>query len=253
MSSCYSCLVMDTLRLRIMLVVALIAVLLGAGIVPVALADVPQTLASARSFPKANVVRRDITAESTSTSVDDQADWGGVEQLDVPQTQSQAERDEAARQAAQEEQEQARLEQEQQAAASRSAQRDAVQQSQSFTETPPDGQSVAALLAYADQFVGKVPYRWGGSTTAGWDCSGFVQYVYASMGITLPHSSSGQATVGTAVASLDQAQPGDIVANAEHAAIYVGNGMVVNAQMGGTMYSPVSWVFHGSYAIRRVL
>lgn len=90
--------------------------------------------------------------------------------------------------------------------------------------TPPDGASVSSLLTFANQFVGKVPYVSGGNTPSGWDCSGFVQYVYGQMGVSLPHYSGAQATVGRAVGSLADAQPGDIIANAQHAAIYVGNG-----------------------------
>ena len=87
--------------------------------------------------------------------------------------------------------------------------------------TPPDGASVSSLLTFANQFVGKVPYVSGGNTPSGWDCSGFVQYVYGQMGVSLPHYSGAQATVGRAVGSLADAQPGDIIANAQHAAIYV--------------------------------
>ena len=59
-------------------------------------------------------------------------------------------------------------------------------------------------------------------------------------------------TVGRAVGSLADAQPGDIIANAQHAAIYVGNGMVINSQLNGTRYDPIAWVFPSSYSIRRI-
>ena len=107
-------------------------------------------------------------------------------------------------------------------------------------------------LTGANQFVGKVPYVSGGNTPSGWDCSGFVQYVYGQMGVSLPHYSGAQATVGRAVGSLADAQPGDIIANAQHAAIYVGNGMVINSQLNGTRYDPIAWVFPSSYSIRRI-
>ena len=45
---------------------------------------------------------------------------------------------------------------------------------------------------------------------------------------------------------------GDIIANAQHAAIYVGNGMVINSQLNGTRYDPIAWVFPSSYSIRRI-
>lgn len=110
------------------------------------------------------------------------------------------------------------------------------------------------VVAYAMQFVGKVPYVWAGSTTSGWDCSGFVMYVYGQFGVGLPHYSGAQATVGTAVGSLAEAQPGDIIANGTHAAIYIGNGNVVNAlnPSAGTTVTPVKWAFSGGYSIRRI-
>ena len=120
---------------------------------------------------------------------------------------------------------------------------------------PPDSKTAAALVSYAEQFVGQVPYVWGGSTTSGWDCSGFVMYVFAQFGISLPHSSGAQMTVGSPVASLADAQPGDILANPNHAAIYVGNGMVMNAMSPaqGTGVAPVGTVMGASYAIRRII
>ena len=80
-----------------------------------------------------------------------------------------------------------------------------------------------------------------------------MQYVFAAVGVSLPRTSGAQATVGTPIPSLDQAQPGDIIANGQHASIYVGNGMVINSQLAGTKYDPIRYVFPGGYSIRRVL
>ncbi|RBP97395.1 peptidase P60 [Bifidobacterium aemilianum] len=205
---------------------------------------------SSRSFRKTTVVRKDLLKESTSSEVEADSNWGGIEQLDVPQTQSQADRDKAAQEAR--EAAAAAAAAESPEAASRSTARQS-QAPQNFTVTPPNGQSVNSLMAFATQFVGKVPYQAGGTTPAGWDCSGFVQYVFANMGVSLPRTSGAQATVGLPVASLAEAQPGDIIANAEHAAIYVGNGMMINSQYAGTKYDAVSVIFRGGYSIRRVL
>ncbi|WP_368091177.1 C40 family peptidase [Bifidobacterium angulatum] len=218
-------------------------------------ADQSGVVASERSFPKTSVARKDVLKESVSTDV--KGNWGGIESLNVPKTKSQAEKD-----AEQERQETAaRAQQEaaaqQAAAASRSATRSSLESSSSasLTVNPPDSKTAAALVSYAEQFVGQVPYVWGGSTTSGWDCSGFVMYVFAQFGISLPHSSGAQAGYGTAVPSLASAQPGDIIANSAHAGIYVGNGMVVNAlnPSQGTQITPVAWAFTGSYSIRRLL
>ena len=93
------------------------------------------------------------------------------------------------------------------------------------------GQSVAS---YACQFVGN-PYVYGGtSLTNGADCSGFVMSVYANFGVRLPHSSSGDRSVGTAVDGLANAQPGDIICYSGHVAIYIGNGQIVHASTAKT-------------------
>ena len=62
-----------------------------ACVAPFASADSAQTSAvvSSRSFPKASSVKKNLFAESTSTSVDENSKWGGIETLDVPQTESQ--------------------------------------------------------------------------------------------------------------------------------------------------------------------
>ena len=222
-------------------------------------ADQSGVVASERSFPKTSVARKDVLKESVSTDV--KGNWGGIESLNVPKTKSQAEKDAEAKAEQERQEAAARAQQEaaaqQAAAASRSATRSSLESSSSasLTVNPPDSKTAAALVSYAEQFVGQVPYVWGGATTSGWDCSGFVMYVFAQFGISLPHSSGAQAGYGTAVPSLASAQPGDIIANSAHAGIYVGNGMVVNAlnPSQGTQITPVAWAFTGSYSIRRLL
>lgn len=71
--------------------------------VPTATAAEGVTVTSAKSFPSYTQVRKDLTTEATATSVEDNADWGGIENLDVPQTESQAEKDAAAAKKAAEE------------------------------------------------------------------------------------------------------------------------------------------------------
>lgn len=211
-------------------------------VAPFASADSAQTSAvvSSRSFPKASSVKKNLFAESTSTSVDENSKWGGIETLDVPQTESQGEKEAAAAQSAAA------------AAASRSEQRASIPQVDLGKMT---GTGTGAELAsFSLKFQG-YPYVAGGNTPAGWDCSGFVQYVFSQFGISLPRTSGAQATVGTPVASLADAKPGDILANGTHAAIYIGNGQVMNAMnpVQGTAVSDVS-VFGGAgYSIRRVM
>lgn len=92
------------------------------------------------------------------------------------------------------------------------------------------------LLRDADGFVG-VKYKWGGNTPReGFDCSGFVKYLFARQGITLPRTSREQAGVGTRIAADFAAlRPGDLMFFAEpgeaisHVAIYVGNGEIIHS------------------------
>lgn len=209
------------------------------------------TVTATRSFPKTTAAKRDFLAEHTSTDVESNADWGGIESLDVPQTESQAEKDQKAQEQAEAEA-QAQAAQAQAQAESQAASRSSDRASISVP-TAPASATGQALADYALQFQG-YPYVAGGNTPSGWDCSGFVQWVFAQFGVSLPHYSGAQMSVGTAVGSIAEAAPGDIIVNAQHAAIYIGNGMVINAlnPAQGTQVTSLA-VFSGGYAIRRVL
>ncbi|MDR1033373.1 MAG: C40 family peptidase [Bifidobacteriaceae bacterium] len=93
------------------------------------------------------------------------------------------------------------------------------------------------------------PYVAGGNTPAGWDCSGFVQWVYAQAGRSVPRGPGEQMYAGRQI-SPDEAVPGDIVAHGGHSGIYVGNGQMVNA-MNPSMGTRV-WPVDGSYVFVRV-
>lgn len=209
------------------------------------------TVTATRSFPKTTATKRDFLAEHTSTDVESNADWGGIESLDVPQTESQAEKDQKAQEQAEAEA-QAQAAQAQAQAESQAASRSSDRASISVP-TAPASATGQALADYALQFQG-YPYVAGGNTPSGWDCSGFVQWVFAQFGVSLPHYSGAQMSVGTAVGSIAEAAPGDIIVNTQHAAIYIGNGMVINAlnPAQGTQVTSLA-VFSGGYAIRRVL
>lgn len=238
-----------------------LALLLGAGgiatLSPTALAAAPSNgaVSSTRSFPATTTTRRDLTRESISTDVQSDSDWGGIENLIVPQTKSQAEKDAEAKVQQEEEARKQAQEQAAQQVQTRAAQKEEASRSAERTViTPLASKTGQAMAEYAMQFSG-YPYVYGGNQPSGWDCSGFVQYVFAQFGVSLPHQSGSQMSVGSPVASLAEAQPGDILANGSHAAIYIGNGMVMNAMSPsqGTGVAPVGMVMYGSYAIRRVL
>ena len=233
--------------------VVAVSALLGAA-VPAASAGgamADTTVTATRSFPKTTTAKRDFLAEHTSTDIESNADWGGIESLDVPQTESQAEKDQKAQEQAEAEA-QAQAAQAQAQAESQAASRSSDRASISVP-TAPASATGQALADYALQFQG-YPYVAGGNTPSGWDCSGFVQWVFAQFGVSLPHYSGAQMSVGTAVGSIAEAAPGDIIVNAQHAAIYIGNGMVINAlnPAQGTQVTSLA-VFSGGYAIRRVL
>ena len=214
------------------------------------------TVTATRSFPKTTAAKRDFLAEHTSTDVESNADWGGIESLDVPQTESQAEKDRKAQEQAEAEaqaQAQAAQAQTQTQAEAQTASRSSERADISSVPTAPASATGQALADYALQFQG-YPYVSGGNTPSGWDCSGFVQWVFAQFGVSLPHYSGAQMSVGTAVGSIAEAAPGDIIVNTQHAASYIGHGLVINAlnPAQGTQVTSLA-VFSGGYAIRRVL
>lgn len=94
-----------------------------------------------------------------------------------------------------------------------------------------DGSIGAQAISIAMQYIG-IAYTYGGESPAtGFDCSGLIKYVYAQLGVDLPHSSSSMVAAGYQVAS---PIPGDIVWTQGHVSLYAGDGMVVEAANYGT-------------------
>lgn len=115
----------------------------------------------------------------------------------------------------------------------------------------PDGSTADKVISIASQYVG-VPYVSGGTSPSGWDCSGYVQYVYGKAGVSLPRTSGAQKAAGTVV-SASEARPGDLVWHPGHIGIYAGDGMMYDAgsSRSDTSYRSHSWM--GSVTYIRVL
>lgn len=106
------------------------------------------------------------------------------------------------------------------------------------------------VVTIARSFIGVTPYVWGGTTPAGFDCSGLTQYCYRKIGITIPRTSRMQYTVGAYIppSRTDLLQPGDLLffgydgsaSKIHHVAIYSGGGKMIHAPQTGMKVSETS-------------
>jgi peptidoglycan DL-endopeptidase CwlO len=96
-----------------------------------------------------------------------------------------------------------------------------------FPSAPPS--RYGGVVGIAMQYLG-IPYVYGGSTPAGFDCSGFIMYVFAQVGVSLPHNAAAQYGYGTPV-DRSQLQAGDLVFfnGLGHAGIYIGGGSFIHS------------------------
>lgn len=110
-----------------------------------------------------------------------------------------------------------------------------------FDEGPLPEQISAERQTIVLEAAGQIgrPYRYGGTTPDGFDCSGLAQYVYAQAGVALPRSTGEQHGAGRRV-KIGRAQPGDLLfyrfgklTGVDHVAIYLGNGQAVHAPANG--------------------
>jgi cell wall-associated NlpC family hydrolase len=119
----------------------------------------------------------------------------------------------------------------------------------------PAGGGHPEAAAIAARYLG-VPYRWGGASPSGFDCSGLVMYVYAQLGIALPHYTVAQYHRGVAV-SRDRLQPGDLVFfdGLAHVGIYIGNNQFIHAPHTGDVVkvsSITGWYARTYVGARRI-
>lgn len=116
-----------------------------------------------------------------------------------------------------------------------------------------------ALVDFVNARVG-YPYVWAAEGPDAYDCSGLTTAAYRSIGVSIPHYSGYQATLGTAV-SRDNLQPGDLIfwfSPVSHVSLYIGDGMMVharNTQVGVVKQSVQSYIDYGAYyaGARRIL
>ncbi|WP_311472567.1 C40 family peptidase [uncultured Actinomyces sp.] len=155
-------------------------------------------------------------------------------QAEQAAAQAQAQAEQAAAQAQAEQAAQAEAEQAQeapvQAAPAVSTEDDTAEATAvSAPAAVPQGVGSGAV-AIGSNYLG-TPYVWGGGGPGGFDCSGFVSYVYAQMGISLPHQSGDILNSGTVI-SASEARPGDILWWPGHVGIYAGDGQVLHSTPG---------------------
>jgi cell wall-associated NlpC family hydrolase len=103
------------------------------------------------------------------------------------------------------------------------------------------------VVGIAMQYLG-VPYVWGGASPSGFDCSGLIVYVFAQVGVSLPHYTGALWNVGAPVSG-DQLEAGDLVFfnGLGHAGIYIGGGQFIHAPHTGDVVK-ISSMFEGWYA-----
>jgi peptidoglycan DL-endopeptidase CwlO len=113
---------------------------------------------------------------------------------------------------------------------------------------PPDGSKASQVIAIAMQYLG-IPYVWGGaSPSQGFDCSGLTTYVFAQIGISLPHHAASQYSYGVPVAREDL-QPADLVFfdGLGHMGMYIGAGQFIHAPHTGDVVK-ISSIYEDWYS-----
>lgn len=221
-------------------------------------ADRPQTTTATLTGDRtANKVTRatertllDVTETTSDRAVDDDTETRVTAAFEKKAADDKAAEEKAAEEAAA--QDRAREEADaRRAEATNNAAAPAAARPVTYSSVPASG-AAGAAVAFALAQSGK-PYIWGSTGPAGYDCSGLIYAAYASAGVSLPRTSFGMATAGVAVSTSDL-QPGDIIISygGGHAALYIGNGQVVEASAPGIPIG-VNALAGGITAARRVI
>lgn len=192
----------------------------------------------------------DVTETTSDRAVDDDTETRVTAAFEKKAADDKAAEEKAAEEAAA--QDRAREEADaRRAEATNNAATPAAAEPVTYSSAPASG-AAGAAVAFALAQSGK-PYIWGSTGPAGYDCSGLIYAAYASAGVSLPRTSFGMATAGVAVSTSDL-QPGDIIISygGGHAALYIGNGQVVEASAPGIPIG-VNALAGGITAARRVI
>lgn len=119
--------------------------------------------------------------------------------------------------------------------------------SASFESATAPPSRYGSVVGIAMQYLG-IPYVWGGASPSGFDCSGFTQYVFNQVGVSLPHHAASQFGYGTPV-SRDQLEPGDLVFfdGLGHNGIYIGGGQFIHSPHTGDVVK-ISSIYDSWYS-----
>jgi len=193
-----------------------------------------ENLASVDTSSLAGSARTALAQEPVSVPADAEVDFSSIDVTAVEAPEAPEVRRSAVTESSRDnERTEPEETQEAQSESSESAESAEADVEQATADAPDQSVSGGSAVEIAARYVG-TPYVSGGRTPDGFDCSGFVHYVYKQLGKDIPATTAGLRGFGTTV-SASEAQPGDLVmfSNINHVGIYAGNGKMYDAARPG--------------------